>query len=213
MVDGGGFSTKLLDIYSEFNVTLANAGLNYITEFVNITLLILLAFLYALFVWKIYEIMSTKNFLGKYFDNLARSNNSMSVKLTYFLEYIIISPFIIFFWFIAFAIFILLLTNIQEITTILIIVTIIIATIRMTAYINKELSKEIAKILPFTLLAIAITTPDFFNMERIFERVGEISSIFSSMWFYLLLIFLLEVILRFFGFIFALFGLEEIGEE
>jgi len=213
MVDGGGFSAKLLEIYSEFNITLANAGLEYIAEFVNLALLILLTFLYVLFVWKLYDIISTKNFLGKYFDNLARTNNSVSSKLVYFIEYIIISPFIIFFWFIAFAIFVLLLTNIQEITTILIIVTIIVATIRMTAYVNKELSKEIAKILPFTLLAIAISTLNFFNIERIFERIGEISSIFSSMWFYLLLIFLIEVILRFFGFIFALFGLEEIGED
>jgi len=213
MVDGGGFSAELLNVYAEFNDALTNAGLNYVAEFVNLALLILLAFLYALFVWKLYETIATKNFLGKYFDNLVKSNNSMSVKLTYFLEYIIISPFLIFFWFIAFAIFVLLLTSIQEITTILIIVTIIVATIRMTAYVNRELSKEIAKILPFTLLAIAITTPEFFNIERIFERIGEISSIFSSIWFYLLLIFLLEVFLRFFGFIFSLFGLEEIGEE
>ena len=213
MVDGGGFSAGLFNLYNEFNNTLINAGLGYVAEFVNLTLLILLAFLYALFVWKLYEIMSAKNFLGKYFDNLARTNNSMSAKFIYFIEYIIISPFIIFIWFIAFAIFVLLLTDIQDITTILIGITIIICATRMSSYISRELAKEIAKVLPFTLLAIAITNPEFFNIERVFERIGEISSIFSSMWFYLLLIFLLEVFLRFFGFLFSLFGIEEIGEE
>lgn len=213
MTEVNSLVAKLINFYEEFIVSLEASNLAYVATIINLALLILLVFLYALFVWKLYKFISTKNFLGQYFDKLAQSQNSTSVKLIYFIEYIIISPFLLFFWFIAFSIFILLLTNISitdGISTILIIATIIVATTRMAAYYNENLAQEIAKILPFTLLAIAITNPDFLSIERILMRLEATPLIFQGMLFYLLLIFLLEATLRFFSFLLSLFGLEEI---
>lgn len=206
-------SDVLLNLYREFNITLANAGLEYVTEFINLAFLILLTLLYTFFIWKLYQFMAAKNFLGKYFDKLEQLENSISAKLIYFFEYIIISPFLIFFWFIIFSIFLLLLTDIEDVTLILIIATVIISATRMASYINNDLAKEIAKLLPFTLLAIAITNPNFLNVERVLGRVAEIPSIFDFMWLYLLLIFLIEIIMRFFEFLFSFFGLKEVETE
>jgi hypothetical protein len=207
-----GIIGKLIGFYEGIMQALVDANLAYMGDVISLALLILLVFIYAVFIWKLYQFVATKNFLGKYFDKLATSESSTSVKLIFFIEYIIISPFIIFFWFILFSIFILLLTNIditKGVETILIIATLIVATTRMTSYYNENLSKEIAKILPFTLLAIAITNPNFLNIERVLTRLGGVSLIFQEMFFYLLLIFLLEAILRFFSFLLSLFGLEE----
>jgi len=195
---------KLVGMHEEFISKFSEIGV-----FIDLMLLILFVFLYVLFVWKLHKFIATKNFLGKYFDKLVQSQNSFIIKLIYFIEYIIISPFLIFFWFLVFSIFLVLLTNIEKVTTLLIISTIIVATIRMTSYYNEDLSRELAKILPFTLVTISIINPDFFNIERILERLAFIPSIFEGMLFYLLFIIILEVILRFFGFLFSLFGLEE----
>jgi len=215
MVEEVGLVSTLIDFHAGIRDSLIKAELAYMADFINIALLILFVFLYALFVWKLYKFIATKNFLGKYFDKITQSQNSISIKLIHFLEYIIISPFLVFFWFIAFSIFILLLTNISitdGISTILVIATIVVATTRMSAYYNEELAQEIAKILPFTLLAIAIINPDFLNIERVLTRLGGITLIFKGMLFYFLLIFILETILRFFSFLLSLFGLEEIEQ-
>ena len=196
--------SNLIVMHEEFTLKFPEVAV-----FIDLMLLIILAFLYGLFIWKLHKFISTKNFLGKYFDSLTQSHHEFTTRLIYFVEYIIISPFLIFFWFLAFSIFITLLTEITEVTTLLIISTMIVATIRMTAYYNEDLSRDIAKILPFTLLAIAITNPTFFSVERVIERLGVIPSIFSGMLFYFLFIIILEAILRFFGFIFSLFGIEE----
>jgi len=177
--------------------------------FIDLMLLILLVFLYSLFVWKLHRFIATKNFLGEYFDKLVHSQNEFTTKLIYLVEYLIISPFLIFFWFLIFSIFITLLTDITETQTLLIIATITVAIIRMTSYYNEDISQEISKILPFTLLAISITNPEFFSIERVLSRLETIPLIFNEMLFYLLFIIILEAVLRFFGFLFSLFGLEE----
>ncbi len=177
--------------------------------FIDLMLLILLGFLYALFIWKLHRFVATKNFLGKYFEKITQSSNEFTTKLIYLIEYLIISPFLIFFWFLIFSSFLILLTEIQEIKVILIISTIVIATTRMSSYYNEELAREIAKILPFTMLAISIINPTFFNIERVLRRLDLLPLIFNEMFFYLLFIIILEAILRFFGFIFTLFDLEE----
>jgi len=196
--------SNLIVMHEKFIAQFPEVGI-----FIDLMLLILLAFLYGLFVWKLHRFISTKNFLGKYFDKLSQSHDSSITKIIYFVEYIIISPFLIFFWFLAFSIFIILLTEIVEPKTLLVISTMTVATIRMTSYYNEELSREIAKILPFTLLAISITNPSFFSVERVLERLAFIPSIFDGMLFYFIFIVILEVILRFFGFLFSLFGIEE----
>ncbi|MBA7674685.1 hypothetical protein ES703_82906 [subsurface metagenome] len=89
-----------------------------------------------------------------------------------------------------------------------------IAAIRMTSYYKGGLSQEIAKILPFTLLAISVLNPNFFleaqYLERVISQLSQIPSFFSQIIYYLLFIIILEVILRLFDFIFSLFKLEEV---
>jgi hypothetical protein len=50
--------------------------------------------------------------------------------------------------------------------------------------------------LPFTLLAIAITKPDFFDINSLFSRVSEIPSLFSNIPYYLIFIIALEIAMR-----------------
>jgi len=122
-------------------------------------------------------------------------------------------PFLIFFWFAIFTTFLIFLTENLEIQNLLIISATIIAAIRMTAYYNENLSKDLAKLLPFTLLAVSVLSPDFFNIERILSHFSRIPEFFNQIIVYLLFIIFLEILLRFFEFVFSLFDLTEKVEE
>ncbi len=203
----------LAGIYQDFLATLSPLT----QTFINLFLLVLVVVLYAVFVWKFYRYVSKKNLIEL---NLNRFNRMAKPALTkmfsgifYFIEYIVLLPFLIFFWFAIFTIFLIFLTEGLETHTILIISAVIIGAIRMTAYYKEDLAKDLAKLLPFTLIAISMTKPGFFNFERILSKVVEIKTFTGEIFQFLLFIVLLEIILRVFEIIFSLFGVEEVEEE
>lgn len=204
----------LLETYNLFILTLPVWAQNFISLF----LLVLLIFIYVIFIWKFYRFISTKNIISLNLNKYNKSEHPVAAKLFagffYFLEYIIILPFLIFFWFAAFTIFLILLTKDLEVGSLLIISATIIAAIRMTSYYKENLSRELAKLLPFTLLAISMLNPGFFSIERVFSQLSQIPSFFNQIIYYLLFIITLELILRFFDFIFSLFSSnKEVSEE
>jgi hypothetical protein len=206
------FGKGILEIYDSFISVLPPRT----QSFINLFLLIFLVVVYAIFVWKFYRFISKKNILGLNLNKYNKSHHPLLTKLfaglLYFVEYIIILPFLIFFWFSLFTIFLILLTTDLEIQTLLIISATVIAAIRITSYIPKygeNLSQELAKLLPFTLLAISLLNPGFFNISRIFANFSGLLGSFEEIGYYLIFIIIFEIILRFFDFIFSLFELED----
>ena len=185
--------------------------------FLNIGLLALLVALFFIFIWKLYHIISKKNLIELNLKQYSTSRHPGFKKfiesLLYFLEYIIIFPFFVIFWFFIFVVFIMLLARELDFATVLTVSTIIIIVIRATAYYKEGLSRDISKLLPFTLLAVAITEREFFKFEAIFSRAAELPLFFENILVYITVIVVVEIILRFFDFIFSLFKEETSKEE
>ncbi|MFH1325667.1 MAG: hypothetical protein ABIH49_02775 [archaeon] len=206
------FSSVLSGVYNELISLLPQSA----QSFVNLFIIILLVVVYSVFVWKFYRFISTKNLLGLNLNQYNKSSHPLGVKLAagffYFIEYIIILPFIIFFWFSVFTLFLILLTDL-DVGTLLIVSATIVAAVRMTSYYKEDLSKDLAKLLPFTLLAVALLTPEFFSVERVLAHFSELTTFFGDIINYLIFIVILEIILRFFDFLVSLLGLEEEEEN
>ena len=156
--------------------------------------------IYGVFVYYFYTYLAKKNIIEL---NLAQYNQSAQPGTTkffaaifYIIEYIILLPIATFIWFAVLSILILLLAEGIEIATILLISAALVASVRITAYINQTLSKDLAKMLPFTLLAIAITKPGFFQIDALLSRISEIPSLFSNILFYLVFIIAIELVMR-----------------
>ncbi len=203
------FTSSVVEAYTAF----MNSLPEWTQAFVNLFLLIVLVFLYAIFVWKFYRFIATKNIFGLDLNKYNHSNNPVTTKLLtgglYFLEYVIILPFAIFFWFAIFTLFLMFLTENLAISSLLTISAVIIAVIRISCYYKEDLARDLAKLFPFTLLAISLVNPNFFNFQRILSNISQIPEFFSHIIIYLIFIIVLEIILRIFDFIFSLFGLEE----
>jgi hypothetical protein len=206
----------IADIITFYNGFLASLP-DWAQNFMNLFFLVILVVAYSIIIWKFYRFIARKNLFRLNLSQYNKSQHPVLEKLIaavlYFFEYIVIIPLLIFFWFVIFTLFLLLLTKDIEVGIVLVIAAVIISAIRMTSYYKEELSREIAKLLPFTLLAVVMITPGFFNFERIIENFAKIPVFFNEILIYLLFIACLETLLRFFDFIFSLFGLEEEGEE
>lgn len=208
------FEEVALKILEAYNSTLSAVPESF-QNFINLFLIVIIIVVYSVFIWKLHKFVGTKNILNLNLNQYNKVEHPTTAKIVaglfYFLEYIIILPFLIFFWFSLFSIFLILVIDL-ELQTILFISAAVIAAIRMTSYIpnyGETLAKEIAKLLPLNLLAIALLTPGFFNIGRVFSHFGRLDDLFSIILIYLFLIVILEIILRFFEFVFSIFGLEE----
>jgi hypothetical protein len=191
--------------YQAFLSSLPELAQNFLSLFA----LVLLVSIYAVFIWKFYRFVATKNILKLNLSKYNREEHPKIAKLIaagfYFLEYIIILPFLIFFWFTVFTLFLIFLTEDLELSNLLLISATIIAAIRMTAYYEGDLAKDLAKLLPFTLLGLSITKQGFFNIERILGNFEDLPLFFDQILIYLSFIIILEIILRFFEFISSIF--------
>jgi len=213
MVEVTGFSSQILE---SFNYLIALFP-TWMQNFINLFLLVLLVVAYAIFIWKLYRFVARKNILELNLNKYNKANHPTVAKffasIYYLLEYVIILPFLIFFWFVVFTFFLILLTDGLGVATILIISATIISATRMTAYYSEDLSKDLAKLLPFTLLAIAITKSGFFDFGRVIGHLSSIPTFFSNILIYLAFIAGLEIVLRLFDFVFIVFGINDFEEN
>jgi len=182
--------------------------LEYLTEiftgesnlFLVLTFFTTVIVIYSIFVFYFYRFLAKKNIIELNLNQYNRYNNPAIIKLFatffYIIEYILLLPVLTFFWFATLSILILLLSKGIEIETILLISAALVAAVRATSYVSENLSKDLAKMLPFTLLAISITTVGFFDINSLLSRIENIPSLLSSIPYYLLFIVAIELIMR-----------------
>ena len=64
----------------------------------------------------------------------------------------------------------------------------IIVAIRLTAYYNEDLSKDVAKMLPFALLGLFLVDPSYFSIDYIIIKIYQLPDFFSRVLQYIVLI-------------------------
>jgi len=178
-----------------FNIFSSNQGVLF--SLVVYTLLILM---YSIFIWKFYKFLASREIIQLNLSQYNYSKHPYLEKFTaiglYTLEYLIILPFLVLFWFAILSIFLLVLSESQDTSQILLISAAIITSTRITSYINEELSKDIAKILPFTVLAAFILGANFFDAGNVLNKLFQIPSLFNNIFTFLIFIFVVEFAFR-----------------
>ncbi len=189
-------TNRSVDFYNNI-IQVLPENLRIIPPLLLITLTIAV---YSVFVWFLYKTLSKRDMLKL---NLAKYNVAKHPTLVkfwavvlYAAEFMLIAPIAIFFWFAVFSFFIIILAKEVEVGTAILIAAATISVIRITAYINEELSRELAKLFPFTLIAVVVLTPDFLDIGTSISRFSQVVLFFNNAIYYLLFIVLMEIILR-----------------
>jgi hypothetical protein len=199
-------SNELVAIYTEF----LNSLPLFVQDFINLFFWSILMVVYAIFIWKFYRWIAKKDLINLNLRQYGIGSNALLEKMThwglYFFEYIIVLPFIVFVWFAFFTLFLVLLTENLKLQTILIISVTIITAIRMTAYYREDLSRDLAKMIPLTVLGVAITQ-GLFSVQKVINQLFALPTFFMQIWTYLLFIMIIEFLLRFVDVLFISFGI------
>ena len=98
-----------------------------------------------------------------------------------------------------------LLSKDQSVAQILLVAAAVVGAIRVTSYFNEDLSRDLAKIFPFTVLVIFLLSPNFLDFSTVIGKLLEIPSFLNNILFYLIFVISFEILIRFFYTIFFLF--------
>ncbi len=158
-------------------------------------------FLYGVLIYHFYRFVAARDIFGFNLLPFRRgSKRGSGVRLFNFLmaliEYGLILPIIVFIWFAGFSVLLFLMAKGLAMGQILLIAITLVSAIRIAAYYNEDLSRDIAKLLPFVLLGIAIVDPSFFSIPLIQERAASISVFVGMIAAFVVFAILLEWALR-----------------
>ena len=114
----------------------------------------------------------------------------------YLTKYLVLFPAFAFFWFAVLTLILTFLSRDRPITDILLIALATVTTIRVTAYYNEDLSRDLAKILPFAVLALFVIDASFFNIRESLDVLQDANEARETILYYLLFLVVVEFALR-----------------
>jgi hypothetical protein len=161
-----------------------------LSGFVAIFYLVVSIAIYSILIWHFYRYIARRDCF--------KISPRRHKKVMGFLKYFLFFPFVAFLFFAGFSLMMLFLTKSYEIPEVLSTSFAIIAAIRICAYYNEDLSKDIAKMLPFALLAIFLVDATYFRFSDITAKIGSLPEFFTVCIQFIVFIILMEWILRIF---------------
>ena len=166
---------------------------------------------YALFIFKFYRFVASRDMfemdLSKFEESRFKVVRGFLHIVMYVAKYLILFPVIAFFWFGVLTMILAFLSKEQPFSEVLLMALATVCAIRISAYYSEDLSKDLAKILPFAVLAIFLIDASFFTVRESLEVLKEAQHHTEDIIYYLLFLiameFVLRVVMGWFAFLFA----------
>jgi hypothetical protein len=155
---------------------------------------------YSGFVFMFYRILAKKDLLtldlSKYADDFGGKVKKYLRSVLFVVQYIVVVPILIAFWTLVLAVILTLLSDNSDHARNALIATSVVGAVRILAYWTEDLSRDVAKMLPFAVLGVYLvssTSVQWSEFETLLKSLPELAeSFFSS----LMLLAILETLLR-----------------
>ncbi len=125
-----------------------------------------------------------------------KSSQREHTKIVGFLKYFLLFPFIAVIFFLGFSMMLLFMAKNISLNLVLSTSFAIVIAIRICAYYTEELSRDVAKMLPFALLGIFLVSPSYFILEDVTNKINSLPELVNIATRYILFIVIVEWILR-----------------
>lgn len=156
--------------------------------------------IYAVFVFTFYRFVAARDMFGldlsKYEQSRYKWVRSVLHVVMYVAKYILLFPFFAFFWFAVITAILAFLAKDQSFSQVLLMGLATVGTIRVAAYVKEDLSRDLAKMLPFAVLGIFLVNTSFFQIEDSLALVDETMNYTDHILYYLVYLIALEFALR-----------------
>ncbi|MFH1696407.1 MAG: hypothetical protein ABH854_00680 [Candidatus Diapherotrites archaeon] len=173
---------------------------NFMSALFPLVMLMSSIAVYAVLIYHFYRMVAKRDVFELDMEKYKRTKEGYITKIFNTIlgvfKYGLLFPGVVFMWFAGFSILLSLLAKNIDATQILLISATFVASIRLTSYYTEDLSRDVAKMIPFALLGIAIVDPTFFSLDLFMARLASIPQFIPQVAAYLLFMILLEWVLR-----------------
>ncbi len=156
--------------------------------------------IYAVLIFNLYRFMSRRDIFNLNFSRYEESGHPLFRKslhlFFYVCKYLLIFPLFAFFWFGVLVVMVAFLSKTKEVEDLLLIAMAVLMSVRVTSYYTEDLSRDIAKMLPFALLGIFLIDLRYFDFSTSTELLNRVGTEWKSIFYYWVFIVLLEFVLR-----------------
>ena len=155
---------------------------------------------YAVFIFKFYRFVAARDMfemdLSKYEESRFKLIRAFLHLVMYLVKYILVFPLFAIFWFTVLTLILAFLSKEQVFHQVLLAALTTVSAIRVTAYYNEDLSRDLAKILPFAVLGIFIIDASFFEVSSSMSVLTQANDQRESILYHLGFLIGLEFVLR-----------------
>jgi len=156
--------------------------------------------IYAVFIFKFYKFLAKKDIFHLELEKYSRSEHPGAKKffavISYLFKYLFIFPVVVFIWFTFIGLLLLFLSRGGNVQHTLLIAISLVGAVRICAYYTEELSRDVAKMLPFALLGVYIVDASYFNFANSVATLYTVPQHTWLLFYYFVFIILLEFFLR-----------------
>ncbi len=172
--------------------------------------------IFSIIIWHGYRFIATRDIitldLSKY--DVGRHPRLAKFVATniFIIKFLVVFPLITFSTFAGLGLLLFFLSKTAQVETILLTSITLISAIRATAYYSDDLSKDLAKLIPFYILGVFVLDPSFFSLDLVVERVGQLPSLLPVLTTYLSFTVILELVLKTLHFLFLKLSPQETSD-
>ena len=156
--------------------------------------------IYAILIFNLYRFMSRRDIFNLDFSRYEESGHPALRKTIHFFfyvaRYLLIFPLFAFFWFGVLVVMVAILSKTKEVEDLLLIAMAVLTAVRVTSYYTEDLSRDIAKMLPFALLGIFLIDLRYFDLSTSTDLLNRAGAEWKSIFYYWVFVVLLEFVLR-----------------
>ncbi|EGG42242.1 hypothetical protein Nlim_0888 [Candidatus Nitrosarchaeum limnium SFB1] len=160
--------------------------------------------IYGIFVYHFYQFLSKRDMFSfnleqrlssKKFSSDGEAPSAAPRVVAFIAMNFFIFPFVAFLWFIGYSSIMFLLVHQLPTATIFLVSSALIIAVRISAYYREDLSKDLAKLLPFALLGIFLYNPEFYSLDQIVVRLKEIPIFIFQITAFIVVAMFVEIVL------------------
>jgi hypothetical protein len=168
--------------------------------FVELLVFTFAILVYGVVIFNFYRFVAARDVFGFDIDQYRREHagaiNKFFNSILGVIKYGLIFPVVVFIAFAAFSLMLFIVGKTIPSNQVLVISIVIVAAVRVSSYYNEDLSRDVAKMLPFTILGIAIADPTFLSLEIVSSRLAGIAGFLPLLIRYVIFVILIEWVLR-----------------
>ena len=153
-------------------------------------------FIYAVFVFTFYRFLAKRDIVTA---NLGRYNKAgyQFLRATlYFFQHVLLFPILTICWGAVVVVVLALLGEDQPAEDILLVSVALVSTIRATAYVTEDLSRDLAKMLPFAVLGLYLVNKSYVSMSVSSGVLEDVPDHWELIVYYIIFVVALEFVLR-----------------